>query len=103
MTAVSRGCAAIAIDRCAANAIDHRDGRVQPSRAAVLRSPDRGGDFGVDLLIPAEGGHATLSHPRTALEPQAFRDCVVAVFERIDFARPRNGRTTVSYSMRFTP
>jgi hypothetical protein len=63
----------------------------------------RAGDFGVDLLIPAEGGAATVSHPRTNLRPEAFRDCIVGVFTGIDFARPRGGRTTVSYSLRFTP
>jgi non-ribosomal peptide synthetase component F len=63
----------------------------------------RAGDFGVDLLIPAEGGAATVSHPRTNLRPDAFKDCVVGVFTGIDFAKPRGGRTTVSYSLRFTP
>lgn len=74
-------------------------------RACWSRVDDatRGGDFGVDLLIPAEGGLAAVSHPRTALHPDAFRDCVVDVFARIPFRRPRTGRTTVSYSLRFTP
>jgi hypothetical protein len=65
--------------------------------------PARGGDFGVDLLIPAAGGHATVTHPRTSLHPDAFRDCVVAVFEQIDFHKPRGGLTMVSYALRFTP
>jgi hypothetical protein len=63
----------------------------------------RGGDFGVDLLIQAGGGRAAVSNPRTAIHPDAFRDCVVAVFEQIEFQKPRTGRTTVSYSLRFTP
>jgi hypothetical protein len=63
----------------------------------------KAGDFGVDLLIPRDGGLASVSHPRTALGPDAFRDCVVGVFSRIEFARPLTGRTTVSYSLRFTP
>jgi hypothetical protein len=63
----------------------------------------RGGDFGVDLLIQPEGGRAKVSHPRTAIHPDAFRDCVVAVFEQIDFRRPKKGLTMVSYSLRFTP
>jgi hypothetical protein len=70
---------------------------------AQIDDPARGGDFGVDLLIPAEGGRATVSHPRSILGPQAFRDCVVGVFTGIDFAKPRTGRTTVSYALRFTP
>lgn len=70
---------------------------------AQIADPSRGGDFGVDLLIPADGGRAAVSHPRTSLGPDAFRDCVVAVFSTIDFLKPRTGRTTVSYSLRFTP
>jgi hypothetical protein len=70
---------------------------------AQIDDPSRGGDFGVDLLIPAEGGRATVSHPRSILGPQAFRDCVVGVFTAIDFAKPRTGRTTVSYALRFAP
>ena len=65
--------------------------------------PARSGTFGVDLLIPAEGGRAIVSHPRTRIGPEAFRDCVVRVFEEVDFARPRGGRTTVSYSLFFEP
>jgi hypothetical protein len=65
--------------------------------------PARGGSFGVDLLVPAEGGRAAVSHPRTALRGDAFRDCVVAVLAGVDFERPRGGRTTVSYSLEFAP
>jgi hypothetical protein len=65
--------------------------------------PARGGSFGVDLLIPAEGGRAAVSHPRTALRGDAFRDCVVGVLAAVDFERPRGGRTTVSYSLEFAP
>jgi hypothetical protein len=70
---------------------------------AAVDNAGRGGDLGVDLLIPAEGGRAKVSHPRTAIRPDAFVACVVSVLEQIDFARPRGGRTTVSYSLRFAP
>ncbi len=70
---------------------------------AQVGDPSRGGDFGVDLLIPAEGGRAAVSHPRSILGPDAFRDCVVGVFAAIDFQRPKTGRTTVSYALHFTP
>ena len=70
---------------------------------AKVDDPARGGSFGVDLLVPAEGGRATVSHPRTALGGDAFRDCVVAVLAGVDFERPRGGRTTVSYSLEFAP
>ena len=67
----------------------------------AVDDPRRGGDFGIDLLVPAEGGLAQVSHPRTAIHPDAFRECVVKVFEGVEFAKPRGGRTTVSYSLRF--
>lgn len=65
--------------------------------------PARGGDFGVDLLVPAQGGRAFVSHPRTSLHPDAFQDCVVSVFSTIEFGPPRFGKTAVSYALRFTP
>jgi hypothetical protein len=70
---------------------------------ATVDDPRRGGDFGIDLLIPAEGGNARVSNPRTGIHPDAFRDCVVKVFEQIAFAKPRGGRTMASYSLRFAP
>jgi pyruvate/2-oxoglutarate dehydrogenase complex dihydrolipoamide acyltransferase (E2) component len=62
-------------------------------------------DFGVDLLIPEAGGKAQVSHPRSTLKgaPAELATCIVSVFDRIDFKKPRTGRTVVSYSMRFTP
>lgn len=63
----------------------------------------RGGDFGVDLRIPAVGGRAKVGPHRTTLRGEPFVACVLAVFEGIDFARPRGGATVASYSLRFTP
>ena len=60
-------------------------------------------DFGVDLLIPREGGKAKVSHPRTAMKSEEFRSCVVGVFEAIEYLKPKTGTTMVSYSVRFTP
>ena len=70
---------------------------------AKVDDASRGGDFGVDLLIQPEGGRAKVSNPRTAIRPAAFKDCVVAVFEQVDFKKPLKGLTMVSYSLRFTP
>jgi hypothetical protein len=70
---------------------------------AKVSDGTRGGDFGVDLLIPAQGGRAKVTNPRTAIHPDAFRDCVVGVFEGVDFKKPLKGATMVSYSLRFTP
>lgn len=63
----------------------------------------KGGDFGVDLRIEREGGKAKVSHPRTSLKGDGFKECVLAVFEAVDFEKPKGGTTTVSYSLRFTP
>jgi hypothetical protein len=70
---------------------------------ALAEDPKKGGDFGVDLLIEKDGGKAELSHPRTSLEGKAFKACVIEVFEKIDFQKPKDGKTKVSYSLRFTP
>jgi hypothetical protein len=64
--------------------------------------PPRAGDFGADLLIEADGGPARVDHPRTSLG-DAFTSCMVAAFERIQFDRPKTGKTKVSYSLRFVP
>lgn len=61
------------------------------------------GDFGVDLRIPKGGGKAKVSHPRTALRGKGFEECVVGVFETIEFLPPKGGTTVVSYSLRFEP
>jgi hypothetical protein len=60
-------------------------------------------DFGVDLVIEASGGRAKVSNPRTSVTSEGFVPCVVAFFESVDFEKPRNGKTVVSYSVRFTP
>ncbi|HNS99297.1 MAG TPA: hypothetical protein PLJ27_02670 [Polyangiaceae bacterium] len=68
-----------------------------------VAEPDKPGDFGVDLLIPRQGGKAEVSHPRTAIQGEGFSDCVVGVFASIDYLKPKTGKTMVSYSVRFTP
>lgn len=70
---------------------------------ASVDDPKKGGDFGVDLLIEAAGGAAKVTHPRTILAGDAFRTCVVGVFEKISFQKPKGGRTMASYSLHFVP
>ena len=60
-------------------------------------------DVGVDLVIEAAGGRARVSNPRTFAKGEGFVPCVVSFFEGVDFLKPRNGKTVVSYSVRFTP
>ena len=69
---------------------------------AKLVSP-AAGTFGLDLMIPTEGGHPAVSNVRTALPGDAFRACVIAVFESIDFAHPKHGRTKLSYALHLGP
>ena len=63
----------------------------------------RQADVGVDLVIEAAGGRARVSNPRTTAAGEGFVPCVVAFYERVEFQRPKNGKTVVSYSVRFTP
>jgi hypothetical protein len=71
---------------------------------AKVEDQAKGGDFGVDVLIEANGGKAKITHPRTALKGAGFEECVVSVFESIEFLKPKGGKKTmVSYSIRFTP
>ncbi|MDB4938339.1 MAG: hypothetical protein JWP87_5311 [Labilithrix sp.] len=60
-------------------------------------------DVGVDLVIEAAGGRARVSNPRTTATGEGFLPCVVAFFESVEFLPPKNGRTVVSYSVRFLP
>ena len=60
-------------------------------------------DVGVDLVIEAAGGRAKVSNPRTFAKGEGFVPCVVSFFEGVEFSKPRNGKTVVSYSVRFTP
>jgi hypothetical protein len=60
------------------------------------------GTFGVDLLVPAKGGKAEVSAPRTGMRGEAFVECVVGVFASVDFTPPKRGATRLSYSLRFS-
>jgi hypothetical protein len=60
-------------------------------------------DVGVDLVIEAAGGRAKVGNPRTSATGEGFVPCVVAFFESVDFQKPNNGKTVVSYSVRFSP
>lgn len=69
----------------------------------LVEDKKKPGDFGIDLLIDKAGGKAKVSHPRTTMKGAGHKECLVAVFEAIDFKKPRKGDTMVSYSIRFTP
>jgi hypothetical protein len=70
---------------------------------ALAEDPKKGGDFGVDLRIERDGGKAQITKPRTAIRGDGFTACMIGVFERVEFRKPKGGTTVVSYSLRFTP
>ena len=70
---------------------------------ATTEAAGQRGTFGIDLLVPKEGGHPETSNPRTNLKGSAFRDCVVGVFGGVEFERPRRGATKLSYALSFDP
>ncbi len=72
-------------------------------RCYALVSPKVAGEFGIDLLLEANGGRAKTSHPRTRLKGEGFVECMNEAFQSFDFLPLKTGRTTVSYSLRFTP
>lgn len=66
-----------------------------------VAEPEQGGVFGVDLFIKREGGEPEVRQPRTSMQGEAFRACVVDVFESVVFERPARGPTVISYSLKF--
>jgi hypothetical protein len=70
---------------------------------AKAEDPKKTGDVSVDLRVDKAGGKAKLTKLKTALKGKDFEDCVRATFEAIDFRKPKDGTTNVSYSLRFTP
>ena len=60
--------------------------------------------YGVDLLVPKEGGRAKVRETRTRLAGSAFKSCMQTAFQAIRFAPPPSGRAeVVSYSVLFKP
>lgn len=66
-----------------------------------VAAPEKGGVFGVDLFIKREGGAPEVRQPRTSMQGEAFRACVIDVFESVAFERPAKGPTVISYSLKF--
>lgn len=65
---------------------------------------EEGASYGVDLLIPKDGGRGKVRQTRTRLTSKAFRTCMQSAFESIRFAPLPSGRPEiVSYSVLFKP
>lgn len=69
----------------------------------LVQEPGKLNDFGVDLMIEREGGKAQVSNPRSGIKGEGFEECMLKVFEGIEFLKPKTGKTMVSYSVRFIP
>jgi hypothetical protein len=60
--------------------------------------------YGVDLLIPKQGGKAQLRQTRTRLSGEGFQACMQRAFRAIRFDAPSTARPEiVSYSVLFKP
>jgi len=71
---------------------------------ALAEDKTKPGTFGVDIRIPAAGGLAKISKPKSGLKGPAVEECMVKVFESVEFARPPKGvPMNLSYSLRFVP
>lgn len=66
----------------------------------LVSEPGKGGSFGVDLHIERSGGHARIEQPRSALEGEPFRACMVKAFESVEFPQLKKP-FVISYSLRF--
>jgi hypothetical protein len=61
-------------------------------------------EFGIDADVPAKGGRAKITRPRSTVKDETFIACAVAVFAAIEFSPPKSGiDTTVSTSVRLSP
>ena len=65
--------------------------------------PPKKATFGVDIRIEGAGGPAKITNPRSGLKGGGVKECLVGVFEGIEFpAQPHNADRMVSYSIEFT-
>jgi hypothetical protein len=59
------------------------------------------GTFGIDLVVPTEGGRPRVDQPRTGIRGDEFKACMVKAFETLKF-KPQRRATAVSYSLKFS-
>ena len=69
---------------------------------AKAEDPPKTATFGVDMRIKGEGGAAKITNPRSGLRGGGVKECMVAVFEAIEFPRqPKGVARMVSFSVEF--
>jgi hypothetical protein len=70
----------------------------------LARPHEQNASYGVDLLIPKQGGKAQLQQTRTRLSGDGFQPCMQRAFRSIRFDPPSTARPEiVSYSVVFKP
>lgn len=69
----------------------------------LAEDPKKAGEVSIDLRIDKAGGKAQIKRSSFTMKGKELKECVLKVFEEIDFLKPKGGTTTVSYSLRFTP
>jgi hypothetical protein len=69
---------------------------------AMAEKTSKPATFGVDMRIDGGGGKPTVTNPRSGLEGKGVTECLVAVFESIEFPpQPKNAARMVSFSVQF--
>jgi len=69
-----------------------------------VKEQKKGGTFGVDIRIGREGGRADIRKPRPGMKGEGLEDCILKVFESIEFPKPSTrAPMVVSYSLSFKP
>lgn len=63
----------------------------------------KGGTYGIQLLIPPQGGKAEVSLPKSGIKGDAFKDCMFQVYTDMNFDPPKGHiKTNATYSVIFT-
>ncbi len=69
---------------------------------AKATDPPKGATFGVDMRIKGDGGKPKITNPRSGLKGEGVKECLVSVFEAIEFPRqPKGVARMVSFSIEF--
>lgn len=67
----------------------------------LVEDAGKEGTFGVDLVVPVDGGRPRVDQPRTGIRGDSFKTCMLKVFETLRF-KPQRRATAVSYSLKFS-
>lgn len=70
---------------------------------AKAEDTKKGGTYGIQLLIPADGGKAEVSLPKSGIKGDAFKECMLATYTEMEFDPPKGHiKTNATYSVIFS-